>query len=319
MTTSAVGASMNMTQLKIGSFVQAGGRLARLGVGKVVGRSGGQATVEYFHSVVRRTTETVSLTELSVLTKVASQTRCYIPREDGTWRLGRIGRLVDGEYEVFFRQGQVEFLPPSSFLVRSAGLDEDPIETLAYKGHDTPYFHDRRFRFVRSLIRQRAAARGMTGLLSSRVRLFPHQVEVARRVLEDPVQRYLLADEVGLGKTIEAGVVLRQYLLDEPDGRAIVLVPPLLVDQWTDELESKFLLSRLGENRFEVVSAEDIGTGLPPVRTGLAIIDEAQNVASWAFSADPVSSRRYREFERLCVAVPRVLLLSATPVLSTLR
>jgi len=317
--TSAVGGPMSTSLLRVGSFVQAAGELAELGVGKITDRSGGHATVEYFYSVARRSFETIPLSELVPVPKVASQTRCFVPRVDGPWRMGRIGRLVDGQYEVFFRQGHVEFLPPSSFFVRCASPNEDPIETLAYKGHDTPYFHDRRFRFVRSLVRQRAAACGMTGLLSSRIRLFHHQVEVTRRVLEDPVQRYLLADEVGLGKTIEAGIVLRQFLLDEPRGRAVVLVPPLLVDQWTEELESKFLLSRLGEDRFDVISTEDIGNGIPLARAGLAIVDEAQNVASWAFSADPVATRRYREFERLCRAVPSVLLLSATPVLNNER
>lgn len=308
-----------ISSLRVGSFVRAAGDLKKLGVGKIADRSGNQATVEYFHSVAKRSFEKVCLSELTAVMKVASQTRCYVPRDDGFWRMGRLGRLIDGQYEVFFRQGQVEFLQPAAFFVRCASPDEDPIETLAYKGHDTPYFHDRRFRFVRSLVRQRAAARSMTGLLSSRIRLFPHQVEVARRVLEDPVQRYLLADEVGLGKTIEAGIVLRQFLLDESHGRAVILVPPLLVDQWAEELESKFLLSRLGGDRIEVRSSDAIGDGIAIKHTGLAIIDEAQNVASWAFSPEPEPRRRYGEFERLCRAVPRLLLLSATPVLNNER
>jgi ATP-dependent helicase HepA len=83
----------------------------------------------------------------------------------------------------------------------------------------------------------------MTGLISAKIRLVLHQV--ARRVLEDPVQRYLLADESGLGKAIEAGIVLRQYLLDDPGWRAVAFVPPLLTDQWSEKLESKFLLSCL--------------------------------------------------------------------------
>ncbi|MHC5831847.1 MAG: hypothetical protein ACYT04_91715, partial [Nostoc sp.] len=68
----------------------------------------------------------------------------------------------------------------------------DPIETLAMKGQETPYFHDRRFAFVKWLILQRAVSRGMTGLISANIKLYPHQVEVVRRVLEDPIQRYLL-------------------------------------------------------------------------------------------------------------------------------
>ena len=132
--------------------------------------------------------------------------------------MGRVGRRCEGEYEVFFRQGVACFLPETSIHVRCFSPVEDPLEILIYKGHETPYFHDRRFRFVRSLIRQRAACRGMTGLVSSKIELLPHQVEVIRRVLQDPVQRYVLCDEVGLGKTIEAGVILRQFLLDDPTG-----------------------------------------------------------------------------------------------------
>ena len=56
--------------------------------------------------------------------------------------------------------------------------------------------------------------------------LEPHQVEVVRRVLQDPVQRYLLADEVGLGKTIEAGILIRQYVLDDPDRHQVVVLVP---------------------------------------------------------------------------------------------
>lgn len=67
----------------------------------------------------------------------------------------------------------------------------------------------------------------MSGLISSIIDLEKHQYEVVRRVLQDPVQRDLLADEVGLGKTIEAGELMRQYVLDDPDShRILILAPP---------------------------------------------------------------------------------------------
>jgi ATP-dependent helicase HepA len=66
--------------------------------------------------------------------------------------------------------------------------------------------------FLRHYFELAAVDRGLHGVVSSAVDLFPHQVGVARRVLSDPVQRYLLADEVGLGKTIEAGFIIRQRL-----------------------------------------------------------------------------------------------------------
>ena len=68
----------------------------------------------------------------------------------------------------------------------------------------------------------------------------PHQVETVRRVLRHFRGRVLLADEVGLGKTIEACLLLREYLLRGLVRRILILVPPALVSQWREELVSKF-------------------------------------------------------------------------------
>jgi superfamily II DNA or RNA helicase len=70
-----------------------------------------------------------------------------------------------------------------------------------------------------------------------------HQVETARKVLKQFRGRVLLADEVGLGKTIEAGIVLKEYVLRGMAERILVLVPASLVGQWREELETKFGLA----------------------------------------------------------------------------
>ena len=67
-------------------------------------------------------------------------------------------------------------------------------------------------RSCRSWSRNAGRAPGAASFLSSAVEIYPHQVDAALTVLSDPVQRYLLADEVGLGKTVEAGYVIRQTL-----------------------------------------------------------------------------------------------------------
>ena len=68
----------------------------------------------------------------------------------------------------------------------------------------------------------------------------PHQVETVRKVLRRFRGRVLLADEVGLGKTIEACLLLREYLLRGLVRRVLILVPAPLVSQWREELTSKF-------------------------------------------------------------------------------
>lgn len=68
----------------------------------------------------------------------------------------------------------------------------------------------------------------------------PHQIETVRRVLRHFRGGVLLADEVGLGKTIEACLLLREYLLRGMMKRVLILVPPALVSQWSEELSTKF-------------------------------------------------------------------------------
>lgn len=81
------------------------------------------------------------------------------------------------------------------------------------------------------------------GAATCAITLWPHQQIVARQVLEGFPARYLLADEVGLGKTIEAGLVLRQLRLSGIVRRALILAPKSVLRQWQEELYEKFALN----------------------------------------------------------------------------
>ena len=86
---------------------------------------------------------------------------------------------------------------------------------------------------------------------------FPYQLEAAARVLRHMQGRAILADEVGLGKTIEAGIVLSELRLRGLAGRVLVLTPAGLVGQWCEELERKFALPCvIADRRFEASSSE---------------------------------------------------------------
>ncbi len=80
------------------------------------------------------------------------------------------------------------------------------------------------------------------GLVSAAVEPWPHQLSIARRITETWPRSYLLADEVGLGKTIETGLVLRELLLSGRLRTALLLVPASVLIQWQEELSEKFLL-----------------------------------------------------------------------------
>lgn len=76
--------------------------------------------------------------------------------------------------------------------------------------------------------------------LLQRLEHFPFQIDTARQVLRSMRGRALLCDEVGLGKTIEAGLVLKEYLVRGLVRSVLVLVPPALVSQWREEMAAKF-------------------------------------------------------------------------------
>ena len=72
------------------------------------------------------------------------------------------------------------------------------------------------------------------------VERFWYQIETVKKVLKYFRGRVLLGDEVGLGKTVEAGMVIKEYLLRGMVGNILILVPPALVSQWKEEMQIKF-------------------------------------------------------------------------------
>ncbi len=84
---------------------------------------------------------------------------------------------------------------------------------------------------------------GGQGLLGPRVQLLPHQLYIADQVASRKAPRVLLADEVGLGKTIEAGLIVHQQMISGAADRVLVLVPDSLVHQWLVEMLRRFNLA----------------------------------------------------------------------------
>jgi ATP-dependent helicase HepA len=158
----------------------------------------------------------------------------------------------------------------------------------------------------------------MPGLLSSAIELVEHQVSVVHRVLQDPFQRYLLADEVGLGKTIETGILIRQYVLDKPEShRVLVIVRNALTQQWKEELRRRFHLEKQLGDTIHVIGHRD-ATGIEEFGhdAGMVVVDEAHHLSAWAYSEDADLVSLYRAVERITTPPERsVLLLSATPIL----
>lgn len=172
-----------------------------------------------------------------------------------------------------------------------------------------------------------------TGLRGIRASLIPHQLHIANEVGKRHHPRVLLADEVGLGKTIEAGMIIHQQLIAGRAERVLIIVPDSLQHQWLVEMLRRFNLrfslfddSRYSEaqhdsdNPFE--TEQLVLCSLDFVRRNkqrfdqlveagwdMMVVDEAHHL-QWSEAAP---SREYQVIETLAENISSVLLLTATP------
>ncbi|MFI8479583.1 RNA polymerase-associated protein RapA [Pseudomonas sp. NPDC078700] len=169
------------------------------------------------------------------------------------------------------------------------------------------------------------------GLGGVRAQPIPHQLHIAREVADRIAPRVLLADEVGLGKTIEAGMVIHRQLLSGRANRVLILVPENLQHQWLVEMRRRFNLdvALFDAERFIESDAsnpfEDCQLALVALEWlredekaqdavfaagwDLLVVDEAHHLV-WHPER---SSPEYSLVEQLAEVIPGVLLLTATP------
>ncbi|RDS84743.1 RNA polymerase-associated protein RapA [Dyella monticola] len=186
-------------------------------------------------------------------------------------------------------------------------------------------------------LERRAQARRSAswGLSSARIGLVPHQLRVAGIAASRRPPRVLLADEVGLGKTIEAGMIIARQIATGRAERVLVLLPDTLVYQWFVELLRRFNLSFAIYDEERCEALEQAGNATNPFEDeqlviadfsflehnpkraaqlleapwDLLVVDEAHHLAWTPESASP----RYTLVEQLAAITPGVILLTATP------
>jgi len=194
-----------------------------------------------------------------------------------------------------------------------------------------------RFELRHEALQRRAQARRSAawGVMSARVDLIPHQLRVAQIAAQRRPPRVLLADEVGLGKTIEAGLILARQLASGRAARVLILLPEPLLYQWYVELLRRFNLAFAVYDEERCESVEIAGAGRNPFEDDqlviadiawlrdaprraeqalaagwdLAVIDEAHHLAWSPQGASP----EYALVERIAAASAGLILLTATP------
>lgn len=146
-----------------------------------------------------------------------------------------VGVATNGFIRVFFSTGerQVPVVSLSPVVSRSEqivknvsdGLERNRRAWLSYQSHALPLLES-------------AAA-----LTSAKIDLLPHQVVITHRIATASPRRFLIADEVGLGKTIETALILRELASRGEMNRALMVVPAGLVNNWHRELNEVFNLN----------------------------------------------------------------------------
>jgi ERCC4-related helicase len=237
--------------------------------------------------------------------------------------------LVPPSYRVFL-SGMAQPIVAEPDLESDSAADSDLVALLRQGAFATL----EQFRFA---LTQRKLTDQLTTTLFSynaaRIQIEPHQFKPLLKILESPYRRLLIADEVGLGKTIEAGIVLNELDLREGFDRVLVACPHALLFKWRDELDSKFgmrfeIWSRarfqtwLGDatrNRIpeaaraivslESIRSDDIINSLEqaPVMFDMLIVDEAHHLRN-------NETQSYALGEALAAASDVILFLSATPL-----
>lgn len=203
-----------------------------------------------------------------------------------------------------------------------------------------------RLRMATAQHQDRLRASSAQGLIGARTQHLPHQIYIAHEVAKRYAPRVLLADEVGLGKTIEAGLILHYQLHTSRARRVLIVVPDSLMHQWLVEMLRRFNLrfsiidqgryeamedfdelpdedeelADADENPFEseqlalcsldfLMSSEQAQADAIAAGWDLMVVDEAHHLA-WSPEA---ASPEYRLVEQLSAASNGLLLLTATP------
>src|SRR6266496_1599200 len=224
-----------------------------------------------------------------------------------------------------------EVLPEESLRVLRADSD-DPVSRLEMNGWRGPRRFFARLRLLERTTVWKRDSEGIPAFLGARIEPLFHQFYAARRCLLDRETRFLLADEVGLGKTIEAGLVIQSLLAAKPNLRILIVSPGTTSRQWLSELYGRFggrVFTHVDAVRYDpgarsqkamevllksdrlIVSTSMLRThpkALAVVtrqRWDLSVVAEGHHVANWPELARPL--------RHVSAAASGCLVLTATP------
>ncbi|MEZ8436123.1 protein DpdE [Vibrio splendidus] len=308
------------------------------GVGKIIriNSEKKEADIAFFHSPLKpfECILTVKSEDLRVADlQLQSVVFCRVGANQ-RWKQGFYdGPRPNNQFLVKFNSSYSDVFDIQDMFVPKLddSLSIQPQEYLKSKCTASPVLTEMRNRFFDTYIDQRIACESIPALLGSAVELESHQLAVVNRVLSDDTQKYLLCDEVGLGKTIEAGLILRHHINEKGrQARVFVITPPSLLNQWRNELEVRFHLGdildyaaeSLGENFDseqiiyigEYKDIVELNKQLSEITPTMVVIDEAHNLSKLAWSDSLEEREIFNHLTKASQLADCSLLLTGTPL-----
>ena len=249
-------------------------------------------------------------------------------------KVGEVIKIVDfgksTQYRIAFPEGS-----PKSFFSPPTEIKkvDNPIDKLKNLDFDSPVRFD-----LLTRANQLSLAfeyNQLVSLSNSRVNLEPYQVECVHKVINAFKQRFLIADDVGLGKTIEAGMILKELISRGRANRILIVTPAPLAQQWKREMKEKFdenfwvydstsvnlIKSNIGKNfnpwehknkiitSVDYVKQEHIRAALMRTTWDLSIFDEAHKLSK----TEDKETQRYKLGRIVSERTNNLLFLTATP------
>lgn len=338
-----------MSSVCIGSLVKSS--TAFTGIGKIVAINTALQTadISFFHSPQKPYERkiTVKANELQTASiQLQSIVFCRIGSKQ-RWQQGFYdGTRPNDQFLIKFSRSYSDVFDVQDLFVPNfaSSLTMQPQDFLKAKCTVSPFLTEMRNRFFEAYLDQRTACESIPALLGSAVELESHQLAVVSRVLGDSTQKYLLCDEVGLGKTIEAGLILRHHINEKGrQARVFVIAPQALIGQWKKELETRFHLGdildlasdSLGDNfdpdqiiyigeyqdilnlnkQFEQLNAKKDQPKAPT----MIVIDEAHHLSELAWSDRDDERTIFDNLARASEFADCSLLLTGTPLVGRER
>ena len=227
-------------------------------------------------------------------------------------------RLADQEafyeYYVMLANGEIQSFYENDLEIEYSASDYSPFKQMLNYEFQNPSWYANRLHVSRNMHMVNNTVYGFKELAGCRTYLLAHQISTIVRAFETRPIRYLLADEVGLGKTIEAASIVKVLSTEKRDLRVLYISPASLVKQWENELKYKFNISAAQGDTMAayanhlILSIEDLDEYCDSLAQDwdLMLVDETHRLLT--------SKDKYDLVLSLSKKVPNALFLSATPI-----